>query len=83
MEARPKNRIEFTKEESRQMSFWDFYSNKNSDKEQWGTGLFRYLSNQQILEVFRKALDVKRGKEDYELLKELVDVFCKEKNLTL
>jgi len=65
------------------MNIWDFYSNKNSDKELWGTGLFRYLSNQQILEVFRKALDVKRGKEDYELLKDLVDVFCKEKNLTL
>ncbi len=83
LEAHPKYRIEFTKEESKQMRFWDFYSNKNSEKEQWGTGLFRYLSNQQILEVFRKALEVKQGKEDYELLKELANVFCQEKNLSL
>ena len=65
------------------MRFWDFYSNKNSDKETWGTGLFRYLSNEQILEVLKKTLQIKEGKEDYETLKELLELFCQEKNLSI
>ena len=81
LEADPKFRIEFTKDESEQMRFWDFYSNKNSDKEQWGTGLFRYLSNEQVTEIFKKALEVKTGKEDYSLVKELFDVFLNEINI--
>ena len=83
LEAHPKYRIEFTKEESRQMRFWDFYSNKNSEKEQWGTGLFRYLSNEQILEVLKKTVEVKQGTKDYELAKELLEVFCKEKEISI
>ena len=83
VETHPKYRIEFTKEEAKQMRFWDFYSNKNSDKETWGTGLFRYLSNEQILEVLKRMLEVKEGKQDYELAKELTEVFCNEKNLQI
>lgn len=81
VEADPRYRIEFTKEESRQMRFWDFYSNKQSEKERWGTGLFRYLSNEQVLAVLKKALQVKEGKEDYNAVKELLDMFCKEKSI--
>ena len=82
VEADPRYRIEFDKEESKQMRFWDFYSNKNQS-EQWGTGLFRYLSNEQVLLILKKALEIKEGKQDYPVLKELAEVFCREKNLNL
>ena len=83
VEAHPKYRIEFTKEEAKQMRFWDFYSNKNTSREAWGTGLFRYLSNEQILDVLKRMLEVKEGKQDYDLAKELTEVFCSEKNLQI
>ena len=37
--------------------------------------------NEQVLAVLKKALQVKEGKEDYNVVKELIDVFCKEKSI--
>ena len=48
-----------------------------------GNRLIQIPSNEQILEVLKRMLEVKEGKQDYELAKELTEVFCNEKNLQI
>ena len=40
--------------------FWDFYRNKNTDKEKWNTGLIRYLDDNQISNLLINLSENKR-----------------------
>lgn len=42
------------------LKFWDYYKNERTDRKLWGTGLFRYLSDETVLKIL-KAL-----KKEYE-----------------
>lgn len=58
-------RIMLTEKETRKMNFWNYYKNK-SDKapNHWGTGLFRYLSDEQSLHILDDLVKLKKGSKD-------------------
>jgi hypothetical protein len=46
------------------MYFWDYYKNANNpDSTQWGTGLYRYLSNKSCVDILSKIIEIKSGEE--------------------
>ena len=64
VKADPEYTIELTPEEAKQLKFWDYYKNAgNPDSIQWGTGLYRYLSNDVCLKILSKIVEIKSGAE--------------------
>ena len=56
--------IELTPDEARQLKFWDYYKNAgNPNSTQWGTGLYRYLSNDVCIKILSKIVEIKTGTE--------------------
>ena len=56
-------RIELTPQEARKMLFWNYYSTKNG-KEKWAHGLYRYISNEQAINILTAIVSVKTTAED-------------------
>ena len=64
VKADPEYTIELTPEEAKQLKFWDYYKNAgNPDSTQWGTGLYRYLSNDVCIRILSKIVEIKSGEE--------------------
>ena len=64
VKADPEYTIELTPEEAKQLNFWDYYKNAgNPDSTQWGTGLYRYLSNDVCVKILSKIVEIKSGEE--------------------
>ena len=64
VKADPEYTIELTPEEAKELKFWDYYKNANNpDNTQWGTGLYRYLSNDVCVKILNKIIKVKSEKE--------------------
>ena len=62
VKADPEYTIELTPDEARQLKFWDYYKNAgNPDSTQWGTGLYRYLSNDVCVKILSKIVEIKSG----------------------
>lgn len=75
----PKYCFSFSLKEASNFKFWDFYSNKTSD-EKWNTGLHRYLSNEQIVNIIKRAIEIKQDEVIKNKLKEFLDLFIKIKS---
>lgn len=64
VKADPEYTIELTPEEAKHLKFWDYYKNAgNPDSTQWGTGLYRYLSNDVCIRILSKIVEIKSGEE--------------------
>ena len=64
VKADPEYTIELTPDEARQLKFWDYYKNAgNPNSTQWGTGLYRYLSNDVCIRILSKIVEIKSGEE--------------------
>ena len=64
VKADPEYTIELTPDEARQLKFWDYYKNAgNPNSTQWGTGLYRYLSNDVCVRILSKIVEIKTGTE--------------------
>ena len=64
VKADPEYTIELTPDEASQLKFWDYYKNAgNPDSTQWGTGLYRYLSNDVCIRILSKIVEIKSGEE--------------------
>ncbi len=64
VKADPEYAIELTPDEARQLKFWDYYKNAgNPNSTQWGTGLYRYLSNSACIKILSKIVEIKSGEE--------------------
>ena len=64
VKADPEYTIELTPEEAKELKFWDYYKNAgNPDSIQWGTGLYRYLSNDVCVKILSKIVEIKSGEE--------------------
>ena len=56
---------ELTPDEASQLKFWDYYKNAgNPNSTQWGTGLYRYLSNDVCIKILSKIVEIKTGEEE-------------------
>jgi hypothetical protein len=72
-----KFKLEFTPDEAKQLIYWRYNFNSNSpDKAHWGTGLFRYLSDEQSAQILRDAKAIKTGTIDEKLATEFYDYYC-------
>ena len=70
-------RISFSEEESEQLLYWKYHANRNNpSKPAWGSGLFRYLSDEEAVQILRDAAIVKKGTSDEVLAKEFLDHYC-------
>lgn len=69
--ADDKYRIRLPLEEAKQLYLWDYYS-INSDKPQWGTGLLRYLSDEQVKKVLLDLKQTVQSNEHKEIIEELL-----------
>lgn len=71
-----KYRISLTAKEAEKLHFWDFYSNPNSSKQIWGSGLFRYF-DMEVIDILDKTRKVVKDKDKIQLTNELYEYFSK------
>ena len=75
--AQSKYRLSFSLEEARRLLYWKYHANKNNpSKPSWGTGLFRYLAEDEGVQILRDAVKIKTGTKDETLAKEFFDIYC-------
>lgn len=75
--ADPIYRIAFTAEEANQLRFWNFYRNSgNIERVQWGTGLFRYISDEIAANILKRVSQIKRGTKDEKFALDFFEYFC-------
>ena len=80
--ADSKYRMKFTLEESIKLLYWKYHANKNSSsKPLWGTGLFRYLSLNEGVQILRDAASLKVGSKDEQLAREMLCYYCAQNRL--
>lgn len=70
-------KLSFSYAEANNMKFWDFYRNENSDKCQWGSGLFRYIDDITAAQILKRACEVKKNTADEQLAEKFLNHFCK------
>jgi hypothetical protein len=77
-------RLALTPDEAKEMFFWKYYSNENNPTQaKWGSGLFRYFSNEKAAQILRDIAKLKKGSPDEDLANRFVLHFCKVNNIDL
>lgn len=75
--ADPTYRLAFTTEEASELLYWNFYRNSgNTEKAHWGTGLFRYISDEIAVNILKRASEIKRGTKDEKSALKFFEHFC-------
>ena len=75
--------LEFSPNEARKMKFWEIYQNPNATGTiKWGSGLFRYFSDEDAVKFLRMAVEIKRGTEDENFDKDFLKHYCELNNLS-
>lgn len=76
-EAHPKYRIELTRNEAAKMKYWKYHHNSTDPgNPKWGSGLHRYLSDQESAQILRDIASLKIGTKDEALAKEFFEKYC-------
>lgn len=82
--TRSKWKLELKPNEAKQILFWNYYFCPNSPKRiQFGSGLFRYMSDVQAVQILRDVVKVKTDEYEREFAKEFLNTFCQKNNITL
>lgn len=69
-------RIKLSKEESKKVLFWDYHTNDNG-KKVWNSGLFRYIEDDEALNILEKIVDLKKNTNDESEANNLLEYFKK------
>jgi hypothetical protein len=76
--AHPIYKIQLTKEESDQLLFWNYYTNKKSpEKMSWNTGKTRYFDNAWMAQILLDIVSIKTDPVEKEQAQQFLDYFCK------
>ncbi|MBQ9482500.1 MAG: hypothetical protein IJU84_10130 [Clostridia bacterium] len=71
-----------TDEQADKVCFWDYYQNNSEKKDKfWGTGLYRYISDEVAIAILRAIVEVKKGAVDEALAEEMLEYYLRENNL--
>jgi hypothetical protein len=82
--ANPKYRMQLSIDEAKKLKFWDYYFNINKpDKVKLGSGLHRYFTDVQSVQVLKKICEIKKGTPEEELSKEFLEYYCTIKKLDI
>jgi hypothetical protein len=80
--ANEKYKLCFSKPEAQRLLFWNYYANgKNSAEAKWCMGEYRYIGNTAAAQILKDAANIKKGTEDERLAYELLEYFCKTRNI--
>lgn len=75
--AKSDYKIKITPKEAQTMKFWNYYFNpKNPESIRMGSGLFRYLNDEQAIQILRDLVKLKEKTPEAESAKCLLDHFC-------
>lgn len=75
--TRSEYKIELSVAESKKILFWNYYFNpKQPDLIRMGSGLHRYLDDDQAVQILQDIAIVKSGTQDEELAKRFLSHFC-------
>lgn len=73
-----KFKLSLSQKEAEKMLFWRYHANDNNpEKEAWSSGLHRYLSDAQAIQILRDIAEIKKGTKDEALSSEFLTTFCK------
>lgn len=67
-------KIKLTNEEAQKVRFWNYHQNNNG-KIVWNSGLFRYIEDEEALNILEAIVKVKENTEDEERAKNLLNYF--------
>ena len=82
VESLSEYRLKFSENQARQLLFWKYHSNENdSVNPRWGSGLHRYISDAEAVQILRDAVEVKRGTHDEKLAQNFLEYFCSIQNI--
>lgn len=75
-------RIKLTLEEAKQLRFWDFYFCEGNDTRPfWGTGLHRYMLDEQAAQILKQIIEIKSDPKEKEYVTEFLNHFCELKGI--
>lgn len=75
--ARPEYRIRLSEEESEEMLFWNYYSNKREPSRiVWKSGRQRYFDNIWMAQILRDIISLREDSEEKEDIKLFYEYFC-------
>lgn len=75
--------IELSPDEAKKLKFWNYYRNKNTpEKELWGTGLYRFISNNSIIMMLTDLISMRTSEKMNEAVRFLTE-FCRLNNLRI
>jgi len=71
-------KIKFSLKEARQLKFWNYYFNPSCPNViRMGSGLHRYLTDEQATQILRDIINIKKGTDDEILSIQFCNQFCK------
>lgn len=72
--------IELTPSEAKQIKYWKYYRNKNNPNvEQWGTGLYRFMSNDGVIAMLVDLISITSNERREEVIRFLTE-YCRLNN---
>ena len=78
-----KYHIELKPTEARKIKYWNYYRNKNHpEREQWGTGLYRFISNQGIINILKDLIALRDDESKQEVIS-FLNEFCRLNNIRM
>lgn len=72
--------VDFNSDEAPKMKFWKVYRNSDSSIK-WGSGLFRYFSDDDAVKFLKMAIEVTIDPDDKDSVEEFLDFYCDINNL--
>ena len=70
-------KISLTPQEARKIRFWNYYVNRNAPKKVvFGSGLHRYLSDNQAAQILRDIAEVRTDPQDKDFARRFFEYFC-------
>lgn len=82
--ANPKYRIQLSLDEAKNLKFWDYYYNENNPELiKFGSGLHRYFTDVQAVQVLKKIYEIKMGSSEELFSKEFLEHYCKIKQIDI
>lgn len=76
--TKSKYKISLSLREAEKMLFWRYHVNENNpEKEAWNSGLHRYLTDSEAVQILRDIAQIKKNTKDAELANEFLSTFTR------
>ncbi|MDO5010340.1 MAG: hypothetical protein Q4E31_05890 [Intestinibacter bartlettii] len=84
VKSNSKYKIKLSAKEAKKLLFWNYYHDKDgTEGTRWGTGLFRYMTDEMAAQILRDIAKVKKGTSDEKLADDFFKYFCAINNIDI